>query len=85
MAATRTNISGWFNRGVKEGATHMIVVCDTYDHEDYPVYVKPGQDPREVAKGYDGTNMQRIMEVYNLKMDKESQLNEHRAFHYDDE
>ena len=79
---TKTEISEWFDRGATQGATHMIVVCDSFDHEDYPVFVKPGQDAREVAAEYDGKNMQRIMEVYNLSMDREKQLGQTRAFNY---
>jgi hypothetical protein len=60
----------------------MIVVCDTFDYEDYPVYVKPGEDVHKIASGYDRVNMQKVMEVYNLSMDRETQLNQHRAFNY---
>lgn len=85
MAATRQDIESWFDRGVAEGATHMIVVCDTYDHDDYPVFVKPGEDPRAKHKEYlDGLHpMQRAMEVYSLKQDKALQMAEHRAFRFD--
>ena len=83
MAATREDIERWFSEGVKQGATHMIVVCDTFDYEDYPVYVYPEDSVREVYDGLDGKNMQQVMEVYSLKKDKNSQLNEHRAFHFD--
>jgi len=83
MAATRVDIDRWFEAGKKQKATHLIVVVDDFDHDDYPAYVAGGQDVREVAKKYDGTNMQRIMEVYSLKRDKHSQLAEFRAFHYD--
>jgi len=83
MAATYLDISAWFNKGVHEGATHMIVVCDTYDHEDYPVYVKPGTDPRTTAQEYT-TSTQRVMEVYVLDpVRKQSQMKELRAFHYE--
>jgi|ERR1039458_6306432 hypothetical protein len=37
---TKEDLRRWFNEGVELKATHMIVVCDTFDHEDYPVYVK---------------------------------------------
>lgn len=82
MGTSRATISRWFDAGLEQGATHMIVVCDTFDHDDYPVYVKPTQDSREVAKEFDGENMQRIMEVYDLRMDQEAQMAECRAFHY---
>lgn len=63
----------------------MIVVCDSFDYEDYPVYVKKGEDVRAKHKEYiDGKHsMQRVMEVYSLNQDKEKQLNEHRAFNFD--
>jgi hypothetical protein len=62
----------------------MLVVCDTFDYDDYPVYVKPGEDPRQKAETYQrGENMQRLMECYSLSMSKEDQMKEHRAFHWD--
>lgn len=81
MAATKSDIRFWLERADK-GATHMIVVCDTYDHEDYPVYVETHQDVRKVEAEFNSKNMQRVMEVYNLKMDIETQLNQHRSFNY---
>lgn len=72
-------ISDWFDRGVAKGATHMVVVCDTFDWEDYPHYVMPGEDPKEYKPG----EMQKVMEVYALHLPKLDQLGERRAFHYD--
>lgn len=83
MAATRQDISRWFDRGVEQSATHLIVVCDTYDYEDFPVYVQPGQDTREIADRESRRPMQKVMEVYALHLDKEAQLAQRRAFHYD--
>jgi hypothetical protein len=82
MAAGMSDIKRWFEEGVSEGATHMIVVCDTFDHEDYPVFVKPGEDVREKEKSYKGREMQRVMEVYNLGMEMSEQLSQRRAFNY---
>ena len=77
---TREEIADWFDRGVKDGAAFMIVVCDTFDHEDYPVYASVASYPA-VYDSHHGKNMQRIMEVYDLGMDKSTQLGERRAFH----
>jgi hypothetical protein len=82
MATTQAQIRQWFIRGVEQKATHMIIVCDTFDYDDYPVYVKPDQNSREVAEEYDGKNMQSIMEVYDLSKDMEEQLNQFRVFNY---
>lgn len=84
MAATRQDINRWFEQGLNEGATHMIVVCDTFDYEDYPVYVSPGSNAREVAAQLGSQSMQQVMEVYAMHLDKAAQLMEFRAFHYDD-
>ena len=81
MAATKDDIREWFDRGVREGATHLIVVCDTYDWEDYPVYVAQGEDVRQRESAFQ-TNMQKVMEVYNLKLPRDKQLAETRAFNY---
>lgn len=78
---TRSDIRGWLQRAKPEH-THMIVVVDSFDYGDYPVFVSNDEDVREVARKYNEKSMQRIMEVYNLGMDIESQLNERRAFNY---
>jgi len=83
MVTSREIIRGWLEEGMRQGATHMIVVCDTFDYEDYPSYVMPGEDVREEAGAYDGKNMQRIMEVYSFSQDIEAQLAQRRAFNYD--
>ncbi len=79
MATSRDEIREWLARAQKANATHMIVVCDTYDHEDYPIDVMPGQDVRQIYNQYNGPDMQRVMEIYNLSMDLEAQLLETRA------
>lgn len=94
MAATQSEIRQWLGQGKNMGATHVIVVCDTFDWEDYPVFVLPHEDARKKAGEY-GTNnsdglptlansdMKKVMEVYSLSRDLDSQLNEFRAFHFD--
>jgi len=85
MATTLEDISEWFDAGVENGATHLIVVCDCYDYEDYPVYVNPGESARERFEHYNGPNMQKVMEVYNLLGDKDKQLAEGRSYNFGDE
>ncbi len=83
MTATLNDIKDWLRRGVANEATHVIIVHDTYDHENYPVYVLSGEDVFERASKYNGQNMQVIDEVYDLSMSIEDQLNEQRAFNPD--
>lgn len=60
----------------------MLVVCDTFDHEDYDVPVMPGENVRKIFHSYNGMDMQRVMEVYNLSMDLEAQLQQDRVFNF---
>lgn len=79
----KKELSEWFDRGVAQGASHMIVVCDTYDHEDYPVYVMDPLDVVKKQKEYEVMPMQRVMEIYSLRKDKQEQMSETRSFHLD--
>lgn len=80
MATNTSTISKWFDEGIELKATHMIVVCDTFDYEDYPVYVMPDQDVWLIEKSIGA--MQRVMEVYNLSDSKEEQIKAGRVFNY---
>lgn len=82
MGTLKEDLRRWFLEGVRDKATHMIIVCDTYDHEDYPVFVAVGEDVRKVVGNYNGKDMQRVMEVYDLRMDMEEQLRQDRVFNF---
>lgn len=69
-AATRDEIVEWTQEGRRQKAAYLIVVCDTFDHDDYPVYVKPGESLAEKRAKYDGPNMQRVHEVIDLQTKK---------------
>lgn len=81
MAASTQDIKHWFEQGLKNGSTHLIVVCDTWDWIDYPVYVSAKEDARKIADEH-GANMQRVMEVYNLSLPMQEQLDQDRVFNY---
>jgi len=82
MAASQQDISLWFDRGVESNATHLIVVCDTFSYDDYPVYVGVRENVHERIREIGTQEMQRVMEVYNLKLPKQPQLDEVRSFNY---
>jgi hypothetical protein len=79
MAAMLGTIKGWFEEAEKEGASHMVVLMDSFDYEDYPLFVMPGENPRD--KAFDDKG--RIMECYKISLGWESQSKEHRANHWD--
>lgn len=81
MFTTKETIRQWFIKGKKDKATHMIVVCDTFDYTNYPVYVYRKDDVIETIDDYSGRDMQRIEEVYSMDLDMEEQLAEEIAYH----
>jgi hypothetical protein len=78
---TKAEIERWFDTGLKVGSTHMIVVCDMFDCEDYPVYADNDEQARKVFDAHNEQHMQRVMEVYDLRLARAMQMNETRAFH----
>lgn len=78
MPTTREDLSEWFDRGAQKGASYMVVVVDTFDYEDYPVFCDTKKEA--LIRMKDPGEMQRVMEVYDLKADKETQLNQYRSF-----
>lgn len=82
MAATMEVIKGWIARGKANKQSFLIVMCDTYDFDDYPVFVEG--DEKACQEEYDtrnrGGNMQTVMEVYDLNADIALQLSQKRAF-----
>ena len=76
MAASVSDIAGWFDRGVSDGMAYMIIMCDTWDYTDYPVYTsKEGYAKKFSECSREG----RVMEVYDLSMDKAQQLRAERV------
>lgn len=66
MAASLKDIAEWFESGKTDKASFMIVMCDTYDHDDYPVYVYAASQFAGVYAEKKAAPMQRVMEVYDL-------------------
>ena len=77
MAATRGDISRWFDDGAKTAARYMLILCDTYDHDDYPVFCTSEELAKDRMKN--PGNMQKVMECYDLTADKDAQMNQRRA------
>ena len=80
--ASRSEIKRWFDQGVGIGQRFMLVVCDTFDYTDFPVYLLPGSDAREEVKDWNSKKMLKVMECYDLNQDRDSQLSEGRVWNY---
>jgi hypothetical protein len=81
MATTCSEIKEWLQQAVRKGASHMIVATDTFNYEDYPLFVMPGQDAAEAVARLSELPMSKVMECYRLASPIDEQLAEHRAFH----
>lgn len=81
MTATREDISRWYDDAVAKKAAFLIVAVDTWDYENYPIYCMSAQECRLQYASHNGPNMQRVDEVYDLSMDRASQMAERRAVH----
>ncbi len=80
-AVLKGDVAAWFERGRFNNATHMLVVVDKFDHEDFPVYVAAGEDAHQRFHQYAHKEWTNVMEVYDLGMDRDAQLAEQRAWH----
>lgn len=77
----------WNNDEIKEAFeagntgqySHMLVACDSFDYENYPIYVPRGQDP----KSHRPSNGDSVDEAYSYDLSLDYQLREHRALHWD--
>ena len=67
-AASLKNIEGWYQSGIVRGATHMLVVTDTWTMVDTPIFVLRWDDVNEVIAKYLKMEHTKIQEVYNLSM-----------------
>jgi hypothetical protein len=80
MSASKAEIRTWLESSPKD-VSHMIVVRDTFDYEDYPIYVDKGEDVQKLVDHYDNKPSSKTVEVYNLKMDHQKQLREKHSWH----
>ena len=74
MATSLADIRRWFDDGIEQKAKWMIVVCDTFDYGDYPVYA---DTPGEFWQKYDECTpktMRNVMETYDLGKSKDAQI-----------
>ena len=75
--ATRAEIQRWFEDGVAQKSAYMVVMCDTYDWDDYPVYAGDRSWAERLVKS--PVSMQKVMEVYDLQDDMQRQMSMHRC------
>lgn len=86
--ADEETIRNWLLEGIRRGATHCLIICDTWDYkdgfEDYPLYIMPGENARQIAMKFkpELRGIEFLKEVFNLSMDIDKQLNERPSMNF---
>lgn len=84
---TRAEIKKWLDDGVKRNCAHVVVLCDPFDHDDYPAYFFAYENVRRYVENCEKARSAnamapRVVEVYWLggtPEQLEQQLDMHRA------
>ena len=79
-SVTTEDIRNWIERADEEAHTHVMIVSDGFSYEYYPVYVMQSEVALDKVKAYQLKPMQTVKEVYDLSMDIDNQLDEHRSW-----
>ena len=77
---TRDELRLWFDEGVAQGASHLVIATDTWDWEDFPIYVRADQDVSAIVQKHQADEATRVMEVYDLGADRAEQLEARRTW-----
>lgn len=74
MSTTLDDIRRWLDNRTSCNQ-YMLVICDMFDHEDFPVYCATGRQAWErILKAQRGENMEKFMECYDLSKPIEEQI-----------
>ena len=73
--ASPIEIAEWVQDEFKRDATHVLIVTDTFDYEEYPVPVMPNEDVQVKINEFNSLPMQKVIEVYSKKYPLIYQLN----------
>lgn len=74
-----SDIKEAYDEGERLGATHMLVAWDSFDGENYPIYVMPGENPQEKRP----SNGDSVDECYRYALGWDAQAGEFRAQHWE--
>lgn len=80
---TKQRIVDTFNKGIEVGATHMLIIWDTWDFEDsynFSQYYYPGESVTDLIKHYDAPGFYRVSAVFAMHLDINEQLNNKRWY-----
>lgn len=81
---TSQDIINAYHHGVEIGATHMLIVWETFDyfdHYNFVVYSYPNQNVNDLVSYYDAPGFYRMSAVYAMHLDIIEQLKECHPWH----
>jgi hypothetical protein len=79
MTATEEDILGWVREAKSRGKKYLMVITDTFDYENYPVYADE-DTIGDFYREYGSRNMQKIEEIYNVNLPVVSINKRNRVF-----
>lgn len=80
---TKQQIVDSYDTGLSTGATHMLIVWDTWNLEDsynFVIYCYSGEDVNESIKRYDAPGFYRVSAVLAMHLDLNQQLSDKRWY-----
>lgn len=65
-AYTLQQVAGVITRAKAQGATHLLIVCDTWDYEDFPVMANSLEEAKAIKDDFHIKHGYKVMETYDL-------------------
>lgn len=76
----KENVTTWLRDAKRRGSTHLIIAFDTVKRNPFPVYVGTDASVQQKIKSFNDNNFVRAIEVYNMKMNIDTQILQGRAW-----
>jgi len=76
----KEKVTTWIHDAKRRGSTHLIIAFDIAKHNPFPVYVNSNTSVQTKIKSFNDNNFVRAIEVYNLKLDIDTQVLQGRAW-----
>lgn len=80
MTTSVKTIRLWLERAKNNGSTFLIVACDMFEREDYPIYCSSKNEALLKITELRAEDLSGIHEVYDLNLDIEEQLSKKRVW-----
>ena len=76
----KKQVLSWTRTAKQRGSTHMIVAFDTQKNRPFPVYVNSDTSVQQKIKSFNDNISVRAIEVYNMRLNLETQLGQARTW-----